>query len=87
MDAIEHMFFVGLQEVYSLSVEVLLRELGSKVKPKVKKERQDVSKQMKMRKQAVTTNTTLMEKAAAVNSFDLRLYEEGWYLCVAIWLE
>ena len=81
MDALDHMFFVGLQEAYDLSVEVMLRELGSKVKPKVKKERQDVSKKLARNKVAVTSNTTLMDKAAAVNSFDIRLYEKGGLLC------
>lgn len=77
MDALDHMFFVGLQEAYSLSVEVMLRELGSRVKPKIKKERQDVSKKMLRNKLEVTSNTTLMDRAAAVNGFDIRLYDKG----------
>jgi hypothetical protein len=71
------MFFVGLQEAYALSVEVMLRELGSSVQPKIKKERQDVSKKMLRNKLAVTTNVTLMDKAAAANSYDIRLYDKG----------
>jgi hypothetical protein len=80
VDALDHMFFVGLQEAYDLSVEVMLRELGSKVRPKVKKERQDVSKKMIANKLAVTSNNTLMTRAAEVNSFDIRLYEKGVYV-------
>jgi hypothetical protein len=93
VDSLDHMFFVGLQEQYSLSVEVMLRELGSSVQPKIKKERQDVSKKMKQNKLAVTSNATLMDRAATVNSYDLRLYDKGeilqyvvcgWFVCGSI---
>jgi len=77
VDALDRMFFVGLQEAYDLSVEVMLRELGSRVHPNVKKERQDVSKKMRANKLAVTSNTTLMARAAEVNSYDIRLYDEA----------
>lgn len=77
MKALDAIYFVGLQEAYELSVEVMLRELGTTITLPVKREREQVSKKLTADKKKLTTNTTLMHRAAEVNSYDFKLYELG----------
>ena len=74
-DAIENMFFVGLQEVYDLSVKIMLRELNFKGELEVVKERdQATNKKVKREKEAIRNNATAVAKMHAVNTWDKELY-------------
>lgn len=74
-DAIENMFFVGLQEVYDLSVKIMLRELNFKGELEVVKERdQAMNKKVKREKEAIRNNATAVAKMHAVNTWDKELY-------------
>ena len=59
VDALNHLFFVGLQEAYDISVQVMIRELGVPVQVQVRKERdQQNSKSLIKQKQAIKSNET-----------------------------
>jgi hypothetical protein len=78
---------VGLQEVYELSVELMLRELGVNITIPVKREREQVSKTQSRNKQAILNNRVLMERALEVNTYDTKLYALGmaynpFFFCV-----
>lgn len=76
--AVDNIFFVGIQEAYEFSVEILLREFDMKLDIELPTERQDLSnKKLKRDKDAVKNDQELMARAAAVNSFDMRLYKFG----------
>lgn len=77
VEAVDKIFFIGLQEVYGLSLEVMFRELGVNLKLPIKKEREQVSKRTELSKKALTSNSTLMQRAREVNSYDYKLYEIG----------
>jgi hypothetical protein len=74
---VDGIFFIGLQEAYSLSLEVMFRELGVNLQLPAKREREQVSKKTEMLKKAITGNATLMQRAREVNSYDYKLYELG----------
>jgi hypothetical protein len=80
VEALDAFFFVGLQEAYELSVEVLVRELSLadsiKLAP-VKKERDQSNKQMDRAKKMIRDNKELMNRAREVNHWDAQLYERG----------
>ena len=75
--ALNAFYFIGLQEAYDISVEVLIRELSlaetMKLAP-VKKERDQTNKKLDMAKNEIRNNPSLMERARNVNSFDVELY-------------
>ena len=78
VDALNHLFFVGLQEAYDISVQVMIRELGVPVQVEVRKERdQQNSKSLLKQKQAIKTNETLLTRVREVNSYDMKLYQLG----------
>ena len=78
MKAVDNIFFVGIQEAYEFSVELLLREFDMKLDIELPTERQDLSnKKLKRDKDAVKNNQDLMTRAEAVNAFDMRLYKYG----------
>lgn len=74
-DALQHFFFVGLQEAYDLSVELLQRELGIKQKVEVKAERQnEQNRAVRAQKDRIRKNAALMEQARVANLYDVKLY-------------
>ncbi len=75
VDALNHIYFVGLQEAYELSVEVMLRELGLTINIPVKREREQVSKSQQMKKSEIISNEQYMKRAKEVNQYDTLLYE------------
>ena len=78
VDALNHLFFVGLQEAYDISVQVMIRELGVPVQVQVRKERdQQNSKSLLKQKEAIKTNNTLLNRVREVNSYDMKLYQLG----------
>jgi len=79
-DGLDAFFFVGLQEAYDLSVQVLIRELSLadslKLAP-IKKERDQTNKSMDRAKKKIRDDNVLMERTREVNSWDMKLYERG----------
>ena len=77
-DALKHMFFVGIQEAYDVSVQVMLRELRVPAQVEIKKERdQQSSKSITKQKAAIKNNTTLLARVREVNAYDVQLYRQG----------
>lgn len=84
MDALAHIFFVGLQEEFQVSSEALIREMGMSQllpAPEIKKERDQSNARLARDKADIKGNETLMRRAREVNSYDIRLYALGrWFL-------
>ncbi len=70
--ALNEIFFVGLQEEYDLSVELMIKMFNSTIPVKNNRERLNKVEKPKL---ALLTNKRLMKLAEEVNSFDNRLYE------------
>ena len=78
VDALNHLFFVGLQEEYEVSVKVLLQEFNIEVKTMITKERDTQrSKSQTRSKAGLKKNRRLIERTEIVNSYDMQLYELG----------
>jgi hypothetical protein len=78
VDALNGIFFVGIQEAYDLSVQVMLRELNVPIKVDVLKERdQQSSKRIAQDKADIKGNNTLLERVWEVNAYDMKLYKSG----------
>jgi len=81
VDALAHIFFVGLQEEFQISSEALVRamEMSDRMPllPEIKKERDHNSAKVSKEKNDLRTNAALMQRAREVNQYDLRLYELG----------
>ena len=72
VDVLDKMFFVGLQEKYDLSVELLLRELKrGPLKDHPKKERNAGENK---NKKALKADANLMARTKEVNDWDNKLY-------------
>ena len=84
INAVDNIFFVGLQEAYEFSVEILLREFDMKLSIDLPTERQDHNKKLLMDKDAVKSNEAWMRRAEEVNSFDMRLYKYGTFVLFMI---
>jgi hypothetical protein len=82
--AVDNIFFVGLQEVYDFSVELLLREFRMKIDIDLPKERSESSKAVKDGKRAILSNKTLLQKARLANSFDALLYKYGMVVSIVL---
>lgn len=83
MDALQHIFFIGLQEEFQLSSELLLREIGMTEKlpqPEIKKERDQSNGEIARQKADIKNNAALMKRAREVNQYDLKLYEIGEFV-------
>ena len=78
VEAIDHIFFIGVQEAYDLSVKILLREMNMTLDIDIQREReQGTSNQMKKRKEEIKRNATLLQRVREVNSYDVELYKLG----------
>jgi hypothetical protein len=77
VEAVEGLFFIGLQEEFDLSAVALIKEMGLSVVPDIKKERDQSNAQMAIQKDAIRNNERIMTRLRQVNSFDLRLYKLG----------
>lgn len=86
MDALAHLFFVGLQEELQLSAEalVLAMDMAERMPPpKIVKERDHNGGKVSQEKAQLKADAALMRRAREVNQYDLRLYDLGWLLpCV-----
>lgn len=75
IDALDHLFFVGLQEAYDISVQALLREFNMSISVEVKKERDQMNeKKIALEKLKLRNNHTLMQRVREINHYDLELY-------------
>jgi hypothetical protein len=76
--ALDSMYFVGLQEAYGLSVELLVRDLNVSIPIAVKKERDmGNSKSVKKKKKLILGNTSLMDRVKERNRFDIMLHQRA----------
>ncbi len=82
MEAIENIFFVGLQEAYDITVEMLLRELNVTLTTKILKERDQSNPQIAKQKAALKANHTIMNRYKELNKIDYDLYHLGIILIV-----
>lgn len=78
IDAVNNFFFVGLQEAYEISVELLIRELNLNkdafLSP-IKKERdQSTGGKIVREKNELKQNNALLQRARVVNKYDVELY-------------
>ena len=71
----DRFFFVGIQEQYDLSVELLQRELGMKNIIPVKNERENSSPRTKRMKDRIRGDATLVARTRQVNDWDVQLYK------------
>ena len=78
-EAVEGFFFVGVQEAYELSVELLQRELKvGELDIPIENERDNNSKpKTKMDKDRIRSDTKLIARTLEVNDWDVRLYDMG----------
>jgi hypothetical protein len=75
VEALNKFFFVGLQEQYELSVELLAAELNLGYTIPVKNERENSKGgRVSKNKQVIKNNKLLMDRAAQTNSYDVQLY-------------
>ena len=78
VEAIEHMFFIGLQEEYEVSVHLLLREMRVSIPVNIQRERdQQVNRRVTEQKKAIKANQELIRRVREVNMYDIHLYELG----------
>ncbi len=78
IEAVDGLFFVGLQEAYEVSVQALLREMGvQEMNVSLAKERDQSNPTLSAQKKLLKDNKVLMNRAKEVNSFDIRLYAYG----------
>mmetsp|Transcript_9573 Transcript_9573/g.15777 ORF Transcript_9573/g.15777 Transcript_9573/m.15777 type:complete len:358 (+) Transcript_9573:290-1363(+) len=76
MDALDHLYFIGLQEAFELSSLALLRRANVSMLPEIKKERDQSSGTGRIAKDkaALRASSLVMQRAREVNNYDLRLY-------------
>jgi hypothetical protein len=87
-DALQHLFFIGLQEEFQISSELLLREMAMTDKlpaTEIKKERDQSTGSTSEQKAAIKGNAGLMRRAREVNQYDLRLYAKGKFVYCYAW--
>jgi hypothetical protein len=76
IDALDHLFFVGIQEAYDISVQALLREFQMPISVEVKKERDQVNeKNIALQKIKLKSNHSLMARVREINHYDMDLYQ------------
>lgn len=74
VEALDNLYFVGLQEAYDISVEAILREFSMNITVEVKKERDQGNKQISEQKALLKNNATLMARVKDINHYDYALY-------------
>lgn len=80
--ALRNFFFIGLQEEFEISVQLLLREMHfpSSIASNITiaKEREQTSnRKISKEKKEIRTNESLMARIRIANIFDIRLYRQG----------
>ena len=77
MEALDHIYFIGLQEAYETSVKFLIREFNVSMVAPTLKERDQSNKQTTEQKAKLKANAALMQHVKDLNSFDADLYQFG----------
>jgi hypothetical protein len=76
-EALQNFFFVGIQEQYDLSVELLQRQLGVHVVQQVENVRENSNPRTKALKDRIRHDTQLVARTRQVNDWDVQLYALG----------
>ena len=77
VEALNHIFFVGLQEEFEVSSEIIVREFDLKMDVNVTKERDQSNEKIASQKAALKADKKLMKKLRDVNHYDIALYKLG----------
>ena len=78
VEALEEIFFIGIQEAYEISVKVLLREMNmSHIDIPIEKERDMNTKTLIEQKNKIKKDDKLMARVRAINAEDIALYQIG----------
>ena len=77
MEALDHIFFVGLQEEFEISAELLLREMDVVMPVNVTKERDQSNEKSSQLKAKLKGNKALMQRLKEINHYDVALYKLG----------
>ena len=78
VEALEGIFFIGIQEAYEISVKVLLREMNmSHIDIPIEKERDMNTKTLVEQKNKIKKDDKLMARVRAINAEDIALYQIG----------
>ena len=75
IDALDHMFYVGIHEEYAISAEAMLREFHVHMTYTIAKERDNSNRETLEKKEEITKNVTIMQRLEEINHYDMRLYE------------
>lgn len=75
VEALNNIYFVGIQEVFDISVQVMLREFQVSMNYTIKKERDMSNAGITREKQKLRSNTVLTKKLREINKYDIALYE------------
>eukprot|EP00597_Dinobryon_sp_UTEXLB2267_P012007 CAMPEP_0170123592 /NCGR_PEP_ID=MMETSP0020_2-20130122/17581_1 /TAXON_ID=98059 /ORGANISM="Dinobryon sp., Strain UTEXLB2267" /LENGTH=250 /DNA_ID=CAMNT_0010355179 /DNA_START=48 /DNA_END=800 /DNA_ORIENTATION=- len=75
VEALNHIFFVGLQEEFEVSSELLLREMDVEMVVNVTKERDQSNEKSSQLKAKLKANKSLMQRLKEINHYDVALYE------------
>jgi hypothetical protein len=77
VEALDHIFFVGLQEEFEISAELLLREMDVVMPVNVTKERDQSNEKSSQLKAKLKGNKALMQRLKEINHYDVALYKLG----------
>lgn len=82
VDAMNHFYFIGLQEEFEISAKMLIREMGvpsekEKEITLVNEREQGSNKNIKTQKGEILSNPDLMNRVRETNDYDIRLYKLG----------
>lgn len=80
VEALDKIFFVGIQEEYAVSVQVMIRELQVPVdEVEITKERDQQSDYLvTYQKAKIKRNQKVLKRISEVNNFDVDLYNLGF---------
>ena len=77
VEALNRIFFIGLQEEFEISSEIIVREFDLKMDVNVTKERDQSNEKIAAQKAALKADKKLMKKLRDVNHYDIALYKLG----------
>lgn len=75
VDALNNIFFMGIQEEFDISVQVMLREFQVSMNYTVKKERDMSNAGIAKEKKRLKSNENVMAKLKEINHYDVALYQ------------
>eukprot|EP01038_Epipyxis_sp_PR26KG_P007603 gene7603-10353_t len=75
VEAIDHLYFIGLQEEFDLSVQLLLRMTNITMEVNIIKERDQNNENIVNQKMELKSNRQYMKRLEEVNTYDYQLYK------------